>query len=125
MVGVAASTLMSLPKRADALTLAEYSAAEARKHIGETATVIGKVDCIEHGRTHTDLEMGACLPDTLLMVVVPDDLTGLKFDVEQLRGATIAVTGKIEAPGRIPWIKIKFSYKERAGSKCANSTLSH
>jgi len=107
VVGVAASTLMSLPKRADALTLAEYSAAEARKHIGETATVIGKVDCIEHGRTHTDLEMGACLPDTLLMVVVPDDLTGLKFDVEQLRGATIAVTGKIEAPGRIPWIKIK------------------
>jgi hypothetical protein len=80
-------------------TMPEYSAAEAKKHIGERATVVGKVDCIEHGRRHTDLEMGACLPNTLLMVVVPDDLAGLKFDVGQLRGATIAVTGKIESTG--------------------------
>src|SRR4029077_12199060 len=84
----------------------EYTAAEARKHIGENATVVGKVDCIEHGRTHTDLEMGACLPNTLLMVVVTDHLADLKLDPGQLRGATIAVTGKIESSGGIPRITI-------------------
>jgi tetratricopeptide (TPR) repeat protein len=90
-----------------AKTLPEYSAAEAKKHIGEKATVIGKLDCIEHGGTHTDLEMGACLPNTLLMVVVPNDLAGLKFDVGQLRGATIAVTGKIESSGGMAQIMIE------------------
>jgi hypothetical protein len=85
----------------------EYTAAEAKNHIGQKATIVGKVDCIEHGRTHTDLEMGACLPNTLLMVVVPDDLAGLKFDVGQLRGATIAVTGKIESSGGMAQIMIK------------------
>jgi tetratricopeptide (TPR) repeat protein len=88
-------------------SLPEYSAAEAKKHIGETATVVGKVDCIEHGRTHTDLEMGACLPNTLLMVVVPDSLEGLRFEPGQLRGTTIAVTGRIEDSGGMPRITIK------------------
>src|SRR5438093_416853 len=106
MAAVAASTLMS-PTETAARAVPEYSAAEAKKHIGETATVVGKVDCIEHGRRHTDLEMGACLPNTLLMVVVPDELAGLKLELGQLRGASIAVTGKIESAGGMPQIIIK------------------
>lgn len=87
--------------------LPEYTAPEARKHIGEKATVVGMVDCIEHGRRHTDLEMGGCLPATLLWVVVPNDVSGPELDCGQLRGVTIAVTGKIEPAGGTPQITIK------------------
>jgi len=85
----------------------QYTAAEARKHIGERATVIGKVDCIEHGRRHTDVLIGGCdLQKTLLWIVVPDEVSGSKLDCGQLRGVTIAVTGKIEFSGGTPQITI-------------------
>ena len=88
-------------------SLPEYSATEAAKHIGETARLVGMVDCIEHGRRHTDVEIGGCLPHTLLWVVVPNDVSGPELDCEQLRGVTIAVTGKIESPGGIPQVVVK------------------
>ena len=85
----------------------QYTAAEANKHIGERATVIGKVDCIEHGRRHTDVLIGGCdLQKTLLWLVVPDEVSGSKLDCGQLRGVTIAVTGKIEFSGGTPQITI-------------------
>ena len=59
----------------------QYTAAEAKKHIGETATVIGKVDCIDHGRRHVDLIVGGCdLRKTLLWIVVPDEASGPELD---------------------------------------------
>jgi tetratricopeptide (TPR) repeat protein len=85
----------------------EYTIAEARKHIDENATVVGMVTCIGNGRRHTDLEMGGCLPATLLWVVVPNDVSGPELDCWKLPGVTIAVTGKIESSEGTPQITIK------------------
>src|SRR5438067_13136294 len=49
----------------------EYTAAEAKKHTGERTTIVGKVDCIDHGRRHTDVLIGGCdLRKALLWIVV-------------------------------------------------------
>jgi tetratricopeptide (TPR) repeat protein len=86
----------------------QYTAAEARKHIGETATVVGKVDCIDHGRRHVDLIVGGCdLRKALLWIVLPDEASGPELDPETVRGVQIAVTGKIESAGGTPQITIK------------------
>ena len=85
----------------------EYTIAEARKHIGENTTLVGMVTCIGNGRRHTDLEMGGCLPATLLWVVVPNDVSGPELDCWKLLGVTIAVTGKIESSEGTPQITIK------------------
>jgi uncharacterized repeat protein (TIGR03803 family) len=85
----------------------EYSAAEAYKHIGETARLTGMVDCLGNGRRHTDVQIGGCLPYTLLWVVVPNDASGLEMDLSKLLGVTITVTGKIESSGKIPQVTVK------------------
>src|SRR5439155_1367984 len=51
----------------------EYTAAEARKHIGETATVVGKVECIGAGRTYHYLELDACMPNSPFWIIVNDN----------------------------------------------------
>jgi len=86
----------------------EYTAAEAKKHIGERSTIVGKVDCIDHGRRHTDVLIGGCdLRKALLWIVVPLDASGPELDPETVRGVQIAVTGKIELAGGTPQITIK------------------
>ena len=108
VAGAAALTLTSLPRDTAARTLPEYTAAEARNHIGESATIVGKVDCIDHGRRHTDVLIGGCdLRKTLLWVVVPEEVSGSELECGQLRGVTIAVTGKIESSGGTPQTTIK------------------
>lgn len=88
--------------------LREYNAQEAKKHIGESATVVGKVDCIGHGRRHVDLQIGGCdLQKALLWIVVPDEASGPELDPETVRGVQVAVTGKIESAGGTPQITIK------------------
>ncbi len=70
--------------------------------------MVGTVDCIDHGRRHTDVIIGGCdLKKAALWIVVPDDVAGPELDVERLRGATIAVTGKIASSMLIPQITIK------------------
>ena len=55
----------------------QYTAAEARKHIGERAIVVGEIDCIGHGRRHVDLQIGGCdLQKALLWIVVPNEVSG-------------------------------------------------
>jgi hypothetical protein len=92
---------------ADQRTLPEYTAAEATKHIGETARVTGKVGCVlpnRHGGYN--LGLGDCDDDgaprlgsaqTLFWVVTHGDISGPKLDVEELKGVVVTVTGKIEA----------------------------
>jgi tetratricopeptide (TPR) repeat protein len=88
--------------------LREYTAQEAREHIGERATVVGKVDCIGHGRRHVDLQIGGCdLRKALLWIVVPQEASGPELDPETVRGVQIAITGKIESAGGTPQITIK------------------
>ena len=99
-------------------TLPEYTAAEARKHIGETARVTDKVNCVvpnRHGGYN--LGLGDCDDDgiprrdkaqTLLFwVVTHGDISGPKLDVEELKGVVVTVTGKIEAHQDVRRIFVK------------------
>ena len=99
MVVAESSTVAALP---------EYPAAEAKKHVGEQAVVVGEVDCIDHGRRHVDIIIGGCdLRRSLLWIVLPNDVSGPELDPEQIRNVTVAVTGKIESSGGIPQITVK------------------
>lgn len=70
----------------------EYSAAEARKHIGETATVTGRVECVDQGRTYELLGLDGCLAKAPFQIVLRcSELNG-----NELKGRLIAVSGKIE-----------------------------
>jgi hypothetical protein len=74
----------------------EYTAAEAKKHIGETASVTGKVDCVDaHRRSHI-LTLGGCEPKMDFYVRVPYGVPGPHLDVTELKGVVITVSGKIE-----------------------------
>lgn len=86
----------------------EYPAAEASKHIGKNATVVGTIDCIGHGRRHVDLQIGGCdLSKAQLWIVLPNDAIGPEVDPEALRGVTVAVTGKIESSSGTPQLTVK------------------
>jgi tetratricopeptide (TPR) repeat protein len=86
----------------------QYTAVEARKHIGERAIVVGEIDCIGHGRRHVDLQIGGCdLQKALLWIVVPNEVSGPELDPEQIRNVIVAVTGKIESSMGTPRITIK------------------
>lgn len=85
----------------------EYTAAEARKHIGEKATVVGKVGCISAGRTFHSLELDGCSPASPFWIIVNNDATGPALNIQDLKGVTIAVTGKLERQDSQPWIVVK------------------
>jgi hypothetical protein len=81
---------------ADAAKLSEYTAAEAKKHIGETAKVTGKVDCVDaHRRSHI-LTLGGCEPKMDFYVRVVYGVPGPALNVTELKGVVITVSGKIE-----------------------------
>jgi tetratricopeptide (TPR) repeat protein len=85
----------------------EYTAAEARTHIGETATVVGKVGCVDAGRTFHCLPLDGCLGNSPFWIIVNDDASGSELNVNELKGVTIAVSGKIERPQTQPWLVVK------------------
>lgn len=80
----------------NAKTLPEYSAAEAKKHIGETAKVTGKVECAEAYRSGHMLWLGACPPNAVFRVVVPNDASGPDLNTHELKGVIVTVSEKIE-----------------------------
>jgi len=95
----------------------EYTADEARKHIGETATVVGKVECIGAGRTYHYLELDACVPNSPFWIIVNDDVSGPDLSIQDLKGVTIAATGKIERPDTQPWLVVKSTTQIQARSQ--------
>lgn len=99
--------LLAMIESAIAGTLPEYTAAEAKKHIEETATVVGRVDCIDHGRRHKGLLFDGCFPNPVFCVVRPEDASGPELDAGALRGVAVAVTGKITSLGGIPQTRVK------------------
>jgi tetratricopeptide (TPR) repeat protein len=104
----------------------EYTAAEARKHIGERATIVGKVDCIDHGRRHVDLQIGGCdLKKALVWIVVPNEVSGPELDPEQVRNVMVAVTGKIESSGGTPQITIKSTTQIQPRSALQTNYIGH
>lgn len=95
----------------------EYIAAEAGKHIGETATVVGKVECIGAGRTYHYLELDACMPNSPFWIIVNDNASGPDLNIQDLKGVTIAATGKIERPDTQPWLVVKSTTQIQARSQ--------
>lgn len=72
---------MVLVESAVAGAIPEYSAAEAPKHIGKKATVVGKVECITAGRTYHALDLDGCRPTSLFWIIVNDDASGTDLNV--------------------------------------------
>ena len=105
--GILAWIPLVLVESAVAGAMPEYSAAEARKHIGEKAVVVGKVDCIGAGRSYHYLQLDGCSPNSPLWIIVNDDASGPELNVNELKGVTIAVSGKIERPQTQPWLVVK------------------
>jgi tetratricopeptide (TPR) repeat protein len=87
----------------------QYNAAEAPRHVGERATVVGKVECISAGRTFHSLELDGCSPNSPFWIIFNDDASGPELNVQDLKGVTIAVTGQIEKRDVYshPWMVVK------------------
>ena len=90
---IATSTAMAAGQEPAAAQ--EYNAVEAKKHIGEKATVVGKVECINSGRTYRLLTLDGCTSNSF-SIVLPNDAPGPALNLNELKGKTIAVSGKIE-----------------------------
>jgi len=70
----------------------KYTAVEARKHVGEKATVVGRVACRSRGRTFELLQLEGCGAKSAFNIVVrTEEVNGVEFE-----GVIVAVSGKIE-----------------------------
>ena len=73
-----------------------YSASEAGKHIGDTATVTGKVFQVFTSKKGTTfLDIGADYPDNPFAAVIFQKDSSLFPGVKDYEGKTVAITGKI------------------------------
>jgi hypothetical protein len=74
----------------------EYSAAEAGKHVGETATVTDKITGIHESKTgHIFLNMGGRYPNQLFIGFIPKDSADQFPKAKELDGRTVSITDKI------------------------------
>jgi DNA/RNA endonuclease YhcR with UshA esterase domain len=75
---------------------ANYTAAEAAKHVGETATVTDKVDGVhQSSKGNIFLNMGGKYPNQAFTAFVPSGSAGQFSQPQQYEGRTMAVSGKI------------------------------
>jgi len=73
-----------------------YSASEAAKHVGETATVADKVaNVFESKAGNIFLNFGARYPNQVFTAFIPKDSADQFPNAMKLEGQTISVTGKI------------------------------
>jgi hypothetical protein len=73
-----------------------YSASEAAKHVGETATVTDKVTGVHESKTgHIFLNMGGRYPNQVFTAFIPKDSADQFPNAKELNGRTISITGKI------------------------------
>jgi DNA/RNA endonuclease YhcR with UshA esterase domain len=78
-------------------TPATFSAAEAAKHVGETATVSDKVDGVhQSGKGNIFLNMGGKYPNQAFTAFIPSSSSGQFSNPQQYEGKTVSVTGKIQ-----------------------------
>ena len=76
----------------------DYTAADAAKHIGETATVTDKVEGVYQAKGgNIFLNMGGTHPNAPFTAFIPTTSAEKFPDFKKLEGATITVTGKITA----------------------------
>jgi DNA/RNA endonuclease YhcR with UshA esterase domain len=74
-----------------------YTAADAAKHVGETATVTDKVDGVhQSGKGNIFLNMGGKYPNQAFTAFIPSSSAAQFSQPQQYEGKTVAVTGKIQ-----------------------------
>ena len=75
---------------------ANYSASEAAKHVGETATVTDKVDGVhQSGKDNIFLNMGGKYPNQAFTAFIPSSSAAQFSNPQQYEGRTVTVSGKI------------------------------
>ena len=80
-----------------AQTPATYTPAEAAKHVGETATVTGKVDGFhQSGKGNIFLNMGGAYPNQAFTAFIPSGSAAQFANAQQYEGKTVSVSGKIQ-----------------------------
>ena len=73
-----------------------YTAVEAAKHVGETASVTDKVDRVFKAKGgNIFLNMGGAHPNEAFTAFIPANLGDKFSDFKKYEGATVTVTGKI------------------------------
>lgn len=73
-----------------------YAPEEAAKHVGETATVTGKVDGFhQSGKGNIFLNMGGKYPNQAFTAFIPSASAAQFSNPQQYEGRTVAVSGKI------------------------------
>jgi DNA/RNA endonuclease YhcR with UshA esterase domain len=73
-----------------------YTAAEAAKHVGETATVTDKVDGVhQSSKGNIFLNMGGKYPNQAFTAFIPSASAAQFPQPQQYEGRTVAVSGKI------------------------------
>jgi DNA/RNA endonuclease YhcR with UshA esterase domain len=86
---IAASAIAQAP--------ATYSATEAAKHVGETATVTDKVDGVhQSGKGNIFLNMGGKYPNQTFTAFIPSGGAAQFTNAQQYDGKTVSVSGKIQ-----------------------------
>jgi hypothetical protein len=74
-----------------------YTPAEAAKHVGETATVAGRVDGYhQSGKGNIFLNMGGAYPNQAFTAFIPSGSAGQFTNPQQYDGKTVSVSGKIQ-----------------------------
>ena len=85
-----------------------YTAEEAGKHIGETATISGKIeDAHQSQGGPAFLNMGGRHPNETFTVFISAGDSAAFKDVKDYMGKTVAVTGKIKDHNGKPEIMVK------------------
>jgi DNA/RNA endonuclease YhcR with UshA esterase domain len=75
---------------------ANYTAVEAAKHVGETATITDKVDGVhQSGKGNIFLNMGGKYPNQAFTAFIPSSSAAQLSNPQQYEGRTVAVSGKI------------------------------
>jgi DNA/RNA endonuclease YhcR with UshA esterase domain len=73
-----------------------YTAGEAAKHVGETATITDKVDGVhQSGKGNIFLNMGGNYPNQAFTAFIPSASAPQFSNPQQYEGRTVAVSGKI------------------------------
>ena len=73
-----------------------YTAAEAAKHVGETATITGTVDGVhQSGKGNIFLNMGGKYPNQAFTAFIPSSSSAQFSNPQQYEGQTVVVSGKI------------------------------
>ena len=73
-----------------------YTAAEAAKHVGETATVKDRVEGVHHtGKGNIFLNMGGKYPNQAFTAFIPSGSAAQFSNAQQYKGRIVSVSGKI------------------------------